>query len=151
MTYIHYNQSTGAIIRAYHSSCIDIPEPNVTVDDAVWQEAVFKGREKYVDITKDPPELYIGDPIPYPEPAKRYSKLKIVRKAKLTSGTASNGEEQSLWTALKAFIQAAGVEDEWLAAAWLASDDDMFTGLCEALAQQFPGFDIAGFLADCNY
>lgn len=43
MIYLHYNDQTGAVIRAYHDSVSNIPEPYITVDDLIWSANMEKG------------------------------------------------------------------------------------------------------------
>ncbi len=64
------------------------------------------------------------DPQP-PEPApKRYSKLKIIRA--LGDG----------WAAKKAQLEAAGLYDLFMAAAFMAEDDPAFAAFCETLTEE---------------
>ena len=44
MIYLHYNTETGEIIKAYHHSCKNIPQPNIEVTDDVWYDAVNSGK-----------------------------------------------------------------------------------------------------------
>lgn len=61
--------------------------------------------------------LYDRHPIPAPEPPViRYSKLKLITAAKRIGK----------WDALKAWIDAAGIMDEWLVCQYLASNYEGF-------------------------
>lgn len=65
-----------------------------------------------------------------------YSKLKLCRYLK----------EINIWDEVKAFIEQAGVMDEWLLAQDLASDDDMFLAVVQGLRQSFPEVDVETIL-----
>lgn len=58
-----------------------------------------------------------------PEPATRYSKLKLIVAAKAAGK----------WEAFKAFIAQAGYEDEWAAAQFLSSDYAQFEQAQQAI------------------
>lgn len=48
MIYLHYNTETGEIFDAYHSSCKEIPQPNIEVTDEAWSAAVKSGKKRTV-------------------------------------------------------------------------------------------------------
>lgn len=48
MIYIHYNTETGEILNAYHHSCKNIPQPNLTVTDDEWSAAVKSGKKRTI-------------------------------------------------------------------------------------------------------
>lgn len=48
MIYINYNIETGEIIKAYHHSCKNIPQPNIEVTDDIWHDAVNSGKLRLI-------------------------------------------------------------------------------------------------------
>lgn len=62
MIYINYNAETGEIVRAYHHSCKNIPQPTIEVSDDVWDDAVKSGKLRSVkngdlSLTEKPPVI----------------------------------------------------------------------------------------------
>ena len=62
---------------------------------------------------------------PVPAPVVRYSKLKLITAAK----------EAGKWDALKGWIEAAGIYDEWLVCQYLASDYQGFDAMVGKIVQ----------------
>lgn len=48
MIYLHYSTETGEILNAYHHSCKNIPQPNLTVTDDEWSTAVKSGKKRTI-------------------------------------------------------------------------------------------------------
>ena len=97
-------------------------------DGVIYQGGgVVIGKMRYLDPT---PEQFIAagweryTPPPVPPVPKRYSKLKVIRA--LGDG----------WAAKKAQLEAAGLYDQFVAAAFLAEDDPAFAPVYASLTDE---------------
>lgn len=66
MIYLNYNKETGEIIKAYHHSCKNIPQPNIEVTDDIWHDAVNSGKLRSIKdgslvLTEKPVVITIED------------------------------------------------------------------------------------------